>query len=159
MDAETLGYRGGAMLALHADVELRRQGRPGLLQLIADLLQQDDRRLQLERLRAWMEANGLKEFYARSIAQPARFPDVDATLASLGFELEVEAASLTYLGIQVEGDAARGRVVAVDPEGPTAAAGVKVGDEIVGWFPTRTRPPRVGKAVTTKYRFGLACIA
>lgn len=28
---ETLGYRGGALLAFQADVELRRQGRPGLL--------------------------------------------------------------------------------------------------------------------------------
>ena len=28
------------------------EGRPGLLQLIADLMQQDDRRLQLERIRA-----------------------------------------------------------------------------------------------------------
>ena len=53
---EKLGYRGGAMLAFHADVELRRQGRPGLLQLIADLMQQDDRRLQLERIRACLRA-------------------------------------------------------------------------------------------------------
>ena len=155
---ETLGYSGGALLAFHADVELRRQGRPGLLQLIADLMQQDDRRLERGKIRAWMEANGLKEFYERSIAQPARFPDVDATLASLGFELGESEASLTYLGIQVEGDAARGRVVAVDESGP-AAASVKVGDAIVGWSPARVRPPRVGQAVATKFKFGLTCIA
>jgi hypothetical protein len=33
---ETLGYRGGALLAFCADQELRRQGRPGLLQMLAD---------------------------------------------------------------------------------------------------------------------------
>ena len=46
---EKLGYRGGAMLAFHADVELRRQGRPGLLQLIADRAIVVDLRQQAER--------------------------------------------------------------------------------------------------------------
>jgi hypothetical protein len=152
----------------HADVELRRQGRPGLLQLVADLMQQDDRRLQLERIRTWMEANGLKDFYARSIAQPARFPEVDAALASVGFELSESEASLDVPGIHVEGgdegragrragdERARGRG---GSGGPAARADVRVGDEIRGCGPKRERPPRVGKGVATQYRFGLACIA
>ncbi len=101
---ETLGYRGGALLAFCADQELRRQGRPGLLQMLADLMQQDDQHLELARIRAWMESSGLKDFYARSIQKPAAFPEPDAALASLGFELSETPASLTYVGIQLEGD-------------------------------------------------------
>ena len=76
--------------------------------------------------------------YARSIAQPARFPDVEA---------------------QAGGRATSGRVVAVAPEGPAARAGVRVGNEIRGCGPARGRPPRLGKGVVTQYRSGMACIA
>ncbi len=156
---ETLGYRGGALLAFFADKELRRSGGTGLLQLLADLMQEDDRRLDRAKIRAWMEAAGLEQFYARHVLGPASFPPADEALEELGFELSESDASLTYLGIQVAGDAPLGSVVAVDPEGPAARADVKVGDRIQGYSPSRSRPPRIAESVKTPYRFGLNCIA
>lgn len=156
---ERLGYRGGALLAFFADLELRFDGGPGLLQLVVDLLRQDDRRLTLPKLRAWMETAGLEDFYAICVLEPSSFPDADPALAELGFELSEREASLTYLGIQVAGDAPLGPVVAVDPQGPAARAQVRVGDRIFGYFPTRGHPPRIAASVTTPFRFGLNCIA
>jgi hypothetical protein len=147
------------LLAFFADLELRRSGERGLLQLIADLLEEADRELALPRIRGWMEANGLEDFHARYVVEPARFPDLDPVLEQLGFELTREKTGLTYLGIQVEGDATTGRVAAVDPGGPAARAGIKVGDRIAGFSPKRSRPPRIDDSVRTPFRFGLDRIA
>ncbi len=156
---ETLGYRGGALLAFFADLELRQDGQPGLPRLVADLLEHGERDLTLPAIRDWMETNGLADFYARFVLEPALFPAVDPALEDLGFELYESEASLTYLGIQVEGGETLGRVVAVDPEGPAARADVKIGDRIFGYFPTRTHPPRIAGSVTTPFRCGLDAIA
>jgi hypothetical protein len=156
---ETLGYQGGATLAFQADVELRRQGRPGLMRLVADLLRDGDRALTLPAIRAWMEGNGLAEFYARYVAKAAALPEVGPALRDVGYESFDQEASLTYLGIQVEEGDAAGRIVALDPDGPAARAAFKVGDRIFGYSPTRSNQPRVGDRVTTPYRFGLNRLA
>lgn len=156
---ETLGYQGGAMLAFFADLELRRQGRAGLMQLVADLLREGDGRLTLPAFRAWMESHGLAAFYASYVAQPAALPKLEPALREIGFEPFEREANLTYLGIQVESGDSPGRIVALDPDGPAARAGFPVGDRIFGTSPTRSQRPRVADQVTTPYRFGLNRIA
>lgn len=155
---EKLGYKGGATLALLADVELRRQGRPGLMQLVADLLRRGGP-LTLSGIREWMQANGLAEFWERWIAQPAMLPEVGAALVEMGYEAAKEDASLTYLGIQVEEGDASGEVVSIDPGGPAASVGLRVGDRILKSGPVRQNPPRILGSVETPYRFGLDTIA
>ncbi len=155
---ETLGYRGGATLAFLADVELRRQGRPGLMQLVADLLE-GGAPLELAAIREWMGSNGLGEFHASFVAKPAPLPDVDQTLREIGFETSDREASLTYLGIQIDDGESPARIVALDPDGPAARAGFEIGDRILDCSPPRPNPPRIGSQVTTRYRFGLNRIA
>lgn len=156
---ETLGYRGGALLAFLADVELRRQDRSGLMQILADLLQAGDRPLTLPAIREWMRSPGLAEFYESYVAKPAELPEVEPVLREIGFETFEQEANRTYPGIQVESGDSPGRIVALDPDGPAARAGFKVGDRISGDSPTRASRPRLSDRVTTPYRFGLNRLA
>ncbi len=151
---ETLAYRGGAILAFGADVELRRSGRPGLMQLVADLARTTDGEATLNDLRGWMEAHGLADFYRRYVAEPA-LPDGVSLLGSIGFEAAEVETELTYLGLRLGPGPDMGRVVGIDPQGPAAAAGVAVGDSIRGYFPSRVNRPRIAESVGTPYRFGL----
>ncbi len=151
---ETLAYRGGAILAFGADVELRRAGRPGLMQLVADLARTTEGEAMLEDVRGWMEAHGLADFCRRYVGEPA-LPDGVALLDSLGFEAVEVETELTYLGIRLGPGPDIGRVVEIDPLGPAAAVGVEVGDSIRGYFPSRTSRPRIAESVDTPFRFGL----
>ncbi len=149
---ETLAYSGGALLALQIDVELRRAGKPGLPQLLRDLLAGRGRP-SLEGLRAWLEANGLAALYERSIAGRELGGAAEA-LRSAGYERTELDEPLTYLGIQAA-DEDFPRVDGLDPEGPAARAGIRVGDRITGYFPVRGDGPGVRPDVVTPYRFGL----
>lgn len=151
---ETLAYRGGAILAFGADVELRRAGRPGLMQLVADLARTTDGEATLDDVRGWMEAHGLADFYRRYVLEPA-LPDGVAMLKSIGFEALEAETELTYLGIRLGPGPDIGRVVEIDPEGPAGAAGIGPGDTIRGYFPTRGGRPRIAEFVDTPFRFGL----
>lgn len=149
---ETLAYSGGALLALQIDVELRRTGKPGLPQLVRDLLAAGEH-ASLEDLRAWLEANGLAALYERSIVG-TELDGAAESLRAAGFEEVSVAEPLTYFGIQADGGDFP-RVEALDLEGPAAKAGIQVGDQITGYFPTRSDGPTVGPEVTTPHRFGL----
>jgi predicted metalloprotease with PDZ domain len=155
---ETMGYKGGALLAFLADVELRRQGRPGLPLMVADLLRAGEP-LSLAAIRAWMEENGLRDFHAARVARPDPLSGVGEALLALGYEPSESEAALTYLGLRTDVDGPPCEVLEVDPEGPAARAGFRPGDRIQGWFPARVAPPLVRPSVATPYRFGLAVIA
>jgi hypothetical protein len=151
---ETLAYRGGAVLAFLVDVELRKQGRPGLMQLISDLGAASRKGpVSLHEIQEWMKRKGLGRLFA-SWVDGKELPPIGGRLAALGFAAEDAPADLTYFGIRVE----QGRITALDPDGPAAKAGARVGDRIIGYFPTRPDCPRISKQVTTTYRFGLDTI-
>lgn len=151
---ETLAYKGAAVLAFCMDAELRRSGRPGLAALFRDLLGRPDGVYTQEAIRVWAESNGLKEFYARHIAGPA-LPQLDEALAAAGFELYDADVPLTYVGLRTEGHELFGTIAAVDPEGPAAQAGLKAGDRLTGFWPTRAARPAVRDSVDARYPFAL----
>jgi hypothetical protein len=155
---ERLAYRGGGLLAFFLDLELRKQGRPGLPEMLADLIRETDGKYSQESLRAWMEAHGQGEFYVKYIQSPALFPNLHETLTALGYEAETDEVELTYLGIRTDADTQRGQVTAIDPDGPAAQTGLKVGDRIRGFFPARGLQPLIRETVDTTYRFGLNLI-
>jgi hypothetical protein len=149
---EKLAYRGGAVLAFLIDVGLRKQGGPGLMQLVADL---GARNLKgppsLDEIRAWMERHGLESIY-KTLVGGKELPPIADTLASIGFSPKDVPVELTYFGIRVEKD----RIAELDPKGPAAQAGFRIGDRIVGRFPgSRAEPVRISERLTTPYRYGL----
>jgi len=154
---ESLAYKGGAVLALCADVELLARGRPGLPVMIGDLARRNGGEYDAEAIRAWMTSHELKDFYEAYIDAPA-LPDAGAALIRAGFEAQERSpATLTYFGIATDGGSVLGPVIAVDPDGPGAAAGIRVGDVINGLYPVLPEGdrPRIGAGVSTPYRFGL----
>jgi predicted metalloprotease with PDZ domain len=151
---ETLAYKGGALLAFAADVELRRAGKPGLLRIVSDLAKTVKGEVTLGDVREWMEANGLAGFYTRHVATP-ELPDCRVLLTTIGFETYEAEADLTYLGIRLVDGPNIGRVAEIDPDGPAARLDIRVGDSLLGYFPSRSHRPRVSDSVTTRFRFGL----
>jgi hypothetical protein len=148
---ETLAYRGGAVLAFLIDVELRKQGRPGLMQMIADLgVRNPKGPVSLGDIRAWMQHNGLESIYKRHV-EGKELPPIGDVITSLGFSLEDVPVKLTYFGIRAE----KGRITELDPKGPAERAGFRVGDRMMGWFPSRGEKVRISAQVTTRYRYGL----
>jgi hypothetical protein len=148
---EKLAYRGGAVLAFLIDVELRKQGRPGLMQMIADLGARNLKGpISLGEIRAWMQGHGLESIY-KTVVEGKELPPMANTLASLGFSLKDAPVELTYFGIRAE----QGRITELDPKGPAAQAGFRVGDRIIGRFPERGERVRISAQVTTPYRYGL----
>lgn len=151
---EQMAYKGGALLAFRLDVELRAAGRPGLPALVRDFLREGGD-ASLERIRAWIEAQGLPDFYGDFIAG-MRLPEVAASLERAGFRLENRAVPLTYLGLQAEGEGLGARIVGVDPDGPAAQAGIRAGDVVTGYAPSRSGAVALEEGLATSYRFGLA---
>ncbi len=152
---EELAYRGGAVLAFLIDVELRKQGRPGLMQMIADLgAQKSAEPVTLSRIRAWMEEHGLGSIYKTHVESKG-LPPIGDLLAVAGFSPKEVPVELTYFGIREE----NGWIVELDPEGPAAKAGFRVGDQFIGRYPGyRSERVSVSEQVTTKFRYALEII-
>lgn len=151
---ERMAYQGGALLAFRLDVELRAAGRAGLPKLVGDFLREGGA-TSLERIRAWITAQGLPDFYDDFIAGAA-LPEVAASLERAGFRLENRAVPLTYLGLQAEGEGLGARIVRVDEDGPAAQAGIRAGDVVRGYSPTRDGTVVAEGELATSFRFGLA---
>ncbi|MEP6911500.1 MAG: hypothetical protein ABI923_02030 [bacterium] len=148
---ETLAYRGAAVLAFLTDVELRKRRQPGLMQMIRDLGRAHAKgAITIDQLALWLKSHNLTDFYERYY-QGKALPEISESLKSIGFVPKEVAAELTYFGIRNEED----RVVEIDPEGPAALAGVRVGDLIYGYFPTRQDRPRDIDKVNTRFAYGL----
>ncbi len=152
---EQYSYRGGAVLAFLMDVELRKQGRPGVMQLIADLgARRVPDPVRLGDIQAWMQRNGLGDV-EKSWLEGKELPPLEPSLAYVGFTPKQAPAKLTYFGIRVEKD----RIVELDPDGPASKAGFRVDDRIIGRYPgSRSERVRVGESVTTKFRYGLETV-
>jgi len=154
---ERMAYQGGALLAFRLDVELRAAGKPGLPAMIADFLREGGEPT-LERIGAWIEAQGLEGFYDKYVAGTA-LPETAQGLELAGFRLEQRAVPLTYLGIEAEGDGLGARILSVDPAGPAAQAGLQPGDVVTGYAPNRDGAVSVEDGLPTHYRFGLTLLA
>ncbi|MFG0317439.1 MAG: hypothetical protein ACF8XB_09210, partial [Planctomycetota bacterium JB042] len=150
---EEVAYQGGALLALALDVELREAGRPGLPALVADQLAAGGD-VTHDRLRDWLAAQGLASFRADVLAGRRR-PDAAPTLRRLGFRDAEIDAPLTYLGFRTDAEEPYCTVLEIDRASPAARAGVRVGDVLTGWWPTRGDRPEIGPSVETRFRFGM----
>jgi hypothetical protein len=152
---EKYAYRGGAVLAFLMDVELRKQGRPGVMQMIVDFgTRKQKEPIRLADIRDWMRQHGMEALY-QTCVEGKELPPIDSALAAIGFIPKDVPADLTYFGIRVDKD----RIVELDPDGPAAKAGFRVDDRIIGRYPGwRSEQVRVSEKVTTKYRYGLEFI-
>lgn len=84
---ETMAYKGGAMLAFALDVELRANGKPGLPQLMRDILQRRSHAVTIDTLRQWCHNQGLEEFWQQYVEEAAAF-EPRAYLRQVGFDPE-----------------------------------------------------------------------
>ena len=153
---ELMAYRAAPVLALALDVQLRAAGKPGLLQLVRDLLAREQHVFPPDELQAWFVAHGLERAWRTSIAG-REVPTAAESLLRAGFEPSEVPVDVAYLGLQAVERKPTWEVLAVDPEGPAAAAGVQVGDIIDGFFPFNGAPTRLAE-LDTPYTFGLAIV-
>lgn len=154
---ETMAYRGGAVLALSLDAELRRRGHGGLAVMLREMIAEREMRYSDETILARLRGLGLADFASRYITG-ADAPTVRDALLSLGYEWREFQSELAYVGLRTEKGEGFGRVVEIDPAGPAAAAGFRQGDVIGGLAPARTDDARVTDAVITSFPFGLTMI-
>lgn len=152
-EIEPLAYQGSALLAFSLDVALRRSQKPGLMGLIHDLGSSKNGRYEIADLRAWVEAQGLSEFWRERFEKPAPHT-LREDLLEIGFVVREEDEPIPYLGVQLDREGPFGTVVAVDPSGPASGI-VELGDQVHGLTPTREDRPSVPPELATPYRFGL----
>jgi hypothetical protein len=158
---ETMAYRGGAMIALFTDIQLRQRGRT-VADLIRQLLSRPQREYGLNDIRIAMTRLGVSDVYRQAI-DGTRVPAVRPLLVTAGFDESTvpEPASLTYLGIEARQEGADSMgvvpavVLAIDPAGPAAKVDLRVGDRILDIGDRRGDPPIIGPSELTRYRFGL----
>lgn len=153
---EPVAYKGGALLALLLDVELREAGAGGLDVLLREFLAgagMADGRFDHDWLRARLRHHGLADVVERFVDGTER-PDVADLLERAGFERAYVPAMVSYFGVRTT-QPNGGEVLEIDPEGPTAARDLRVGDVIFGRFPTRRDAIEVDPARGTRFNFGL----
>ncbi|KAA3605514.1 MAG: hypothetical protein DWQ01_19545 [Planctomycetota bacterium] len=149
---ETMAYSGAAVMAFAADAELRSQGKPGLVQILRDLLAAEEN-YGIEQLQSWFEQNGLQAFWKQAVAG-TEVPSAKQSLLKAGWTQEGQEVSLTYFGIAVDLEDSR-RIAAVDPNGPAAKAGIQAGDWITGYYPARRTAAEVPAKLEGDYPWGL----
>jgi predicted metalloprotease with PDZ domain len=91
-DAETVAYKGGALLAFHLDAALRASGAPGLPQLFRDLCHGERATYTLAGLREWVVTQGLEEFW-RAHVEGIGLPAIEDALVRIGCSERSEGAS------------------------------------------------------------------
>ena len=151
---EQMAYRGAALLAFCTDLELRKAGHPGLSHMISELAKKETSVGNAE-IREWYKANGLLEFHEQFVAQP-NFVNVDAALKAIGCELTDLATPVAYAGFTNDNDGLFGKVSGVDPKGPAAKAGIKVGDQIQGFWPSVKRKVKIKESLKPEFNYGLS---
>ena len=149
---ETMAYKGGAVLALAIDAELRARGRTGLHELLRDLIEQGPE-YDRESIRSWLRDQGLEELDARAVAG-LDVPTVRASLERAGIRLEERETLLTYTGLRTGGEPF-GTVLDVAEDSPAKTAGIQTGDVIGGFCHVRSARPAIGPGVDVEHRFGL----
>ncbi len=154
---ETMAYKGGAVLALTLDAELRRHGHGGLAVVLREMIAEGEMRYSDETILVRLRGMGLADFASRFVTG-AEAPTVRDALLSLGYEWCEFPAELAYVGLRTEDGEGFGRVVEIDPDGPAAAAGFRQGDVIGGLAPARTDDARVAGTFSTSFPFGLTMI-
>lgn len=153
---ESLAYTGAPGLALLVDVTLREDGRGGLPALVAALVAEGPRAIDLDDLENAFAALGLRDLWRRSI-EGTELPSTRALLERAGFAIVEQPTDLTGLGLRADGDGVGATIRAVERDGPGAAAGVRAGDVITGYFPAR--PDAVSaRGAPTRFDFGLALL-
>jgi hypothetical protein len=152
-EVEPLAYQGSALLAFSLDVALRRCGKPGLMALIRHLGASKGGRYELADLRAWIEGQGLPEFWRERFEKPSPHT-LREDLVEIGFVPREDDEPIPYLGVQLDREGPFGTVVAVDPSGPAHGI-VEPGDQVHGLTPTREDRPSVPPELAAPYRFGL----
>ena len=156
-----MAYRGGALIAFFADMQLRQRGA-AVTDLIRQMLSRPQRKYGLSDIRTAMTRLGVSDVYTQSI-DGTHVPTVRPLLIAAGFDEDkvAEPAGLTYLGIEARHESADPMavvpavVLAIDPDGPAAKVDLRVGDRIIDIGERRGDPPIIGPTETTRYRFGL----
>jgi predicted metalloprotease with PDZ domain len=151
---ETMAYKGGALLAFSMDSELRKLGKPGLMDFLKSLYRDTGHLYSLADIREQLLQVGMNEFYERHILGK-QIPDLVKAFAVAGIPMVPVDCQLTYFGIRTEGHKGRQTVAEIDPNGPAARVGVLVGDLIVGHSGQVRRGVAVKESVKTPFNFGL----
>lgn len=150
---EQLAYRAAALLAFCTDVELRKNGHPGLSKMISDMAG-NKTVIGNDEIQQWYLANGLDQFHSNFIANPQP-ADFESALLVIGCEHVDIPVAVAYAGFNNDNDGPFGHVADVDPNGPAAKAGIKTGDMIQGFWPSEERKFNLLSADELKFKYGI----
>ncbi len=150
---EMMAYRGGALLAFCADVELRQRGHEGLSRMIKELSKIDSE-VDNRTIAKWFKSNGMGDFFDSFINAP-QFVDVNQALIEIGCRKSKVPIKVAYAGLKNDQDNPFGKIVAMDPEGVAKVAGVRIGDQILGFWPASERQITFDSGQRPQYDYGL----